>query len=532
MTEPEIGTSIATLRAELQALQETLLVQPDLSPASRTLLHRDAVYLALDLGDTAAAMTHALKCLDLARACDDLSLHSKAYVALALVQAELYDDLGADAHFEMADALSREARDDRGVALVAVNASHIDLRRRRYGAALTRLHTLLVSPQVSGLDAGDSLELCHTFHVNYVVSAAWTLTEDAEADVVSGLQRREVEAQLAWSVELLRGLNADRSQLTQPLLTLEVLEALSQHAVWQGELRVALRLADECVRLARTTDGALMLGRALLDRTRIQLHDHRWEEAIADARQAVRAFGAAHQDVWLARGSELLADAYAHAGRFEEAFLAQREGTRSVEALYREFYQQRALVGQVERQAREAEVRATAFAEAALRDPLTGAPNRTHAMQLLTDLHLQAQVGRGSAVALLDLDHFKRVNDTYGHAVGDMVLTRVAFTLSASCREGDTVARYGGEEFVVILKGADLAAARETCERLRQALVDLEWSATAPALRITASLGVAVLDGQTDLKATLKAADDALYAAKAAGRNIVRVHESPLASPG
>jgi diguanylate cyclase (GGDEF)-like protein len=525
MKEAETGVSVAMLRTELQAMQEALLEQPDLTPSDQALLHRDAVYLALDLGDTAAAMNHALKCLDLARICNDPPLYSKAYVALALVQAELYDDLGADAHFQMADALSREAQDHRGVALVAVNASHIDLDRRRYSAALTRLHTLLVSPHVVGLDEGESPELRQTFHINYVLSAAWTLTAEAQSDVASGPLRKEIEQQLSRSVGLIRGLNADRTQSIKPLMPLGVLEALIQHAVWQRDLALALKLADEYVRLARATEGPLILGRALLDRGRVHLHERQWKEAIADARQAVQAFGGASQDVWLARGSELLADAYAHAGRFEEAFEAQREVTRRIEALYREFYQQRALVGQVEQQAREAEVRATAFAEAALCDPLTGAPNRTHAMQVLNDLHLQAQAGRGSAVALLDLDHFKSVNDTHGHAVGDTVLTRVAQTLAASCREGDTVARYGGEEFVVVLKGADLAAARETCERLRKALADLEWSATAPDLKITASLGVAMIDGHTDLKVTLKAADDALYDAKAAGRNTVKVHE-------
>ncbi|WP_407543328.1 GGDEF domain-containing protein (plasmid) [Deinococcus radiomollis] len=525
MNQVEIGASVAMLRTELQAVQESILEQPDLTLSDQALLHRDAVYLALDLGDTATAMTHALKCLDLARICNDPPLYSKAYVALGLVQAELYDDLGADAHFQVADALSREAQDHRGVALVAVNASHIDLNRRRYSAALTRLHTLLVSPHAVGLDEGESPELRQTFHINYVLSAAWTLTAEAQSDVTSGPLREEIEKHLSRSVGLIQKLNADRTQATNPLMPLGVLEALVQHAVWQRDLSLGLKLADEYVHLACATGVPLILGRALLDRSRVHLHERQWEEAIADARQAVQAFGEACQDVWLARGSELLADAYAHAGRFEEAFEAQREVTRRIEALYREFYQQRALVTQVEQQAREAEVRATAFAEAALCDPLTGAPNRTHAMQVLNELHLQAKAGRGSAVALLDLDHFKSVNDTHGHAVGDTVLTRVAQTLAASCREGDTVARYGGEEFVVVLKGADLTVARETCERLRIALADLEWSATAPELKITASLGVALIDGHTDLKVTLKAADDALYDAKADGRNTVKVYE-------
>ncbi|WP_019586737.1 GGDEF domain-containing protein [Deinococcus apachensis] len=523
------ASGAAPLRAAVEARQSALAARRDAGapPAELAALHREVVYAALDSGDVAVAMTHALACLDLARAAGDPSLQAKAQVALALVQAEAYDDLGAAVHFQQADRLAREAGDDRGVALVAVNASHHELERRQYGAALTRLHELQASPQARGLDLGDSREMRQAFAINYVTSAA----EALRAGEVPGPARAGVEAQLLAAVAELRGWNADRAALTQPLHVLSILDALTRHAVWARDLPAARRLADEHVGLAGQTGSLLLLGRALLERSRLAAHAGRWPEAIRDAEQAVRHFEAGGQDLWAARGREALAEAYARTGRFQDAFEAQQEVTRRVEDLFRAYHQQRALVHQIEQQAREAEVRAAALAEAALKDPLTGAPNRTHAMRVLEGLRVRP--GQGSAVALMDLDHFKRVNDTYGHGVGDTVLRRVTRDLTAALRQVDCLARFGGEEFVVILSGVSLSEALACCERLRSVLADLDWADVAPGLRTTASFGVAPLDPDTGLDLTLQAADEALYAAKATGRNAVRVaeHRSPGRRP-
>ncbi len=134
------------------------LAQQEPGAAESALMHRDAVYLALDLGDAACAMTHALSGLELARACQDGPLQVKAHVALALVQAESYDDLGAQAQFAVADQLAREHHDDRGVALIAVNTSHYDLERRNYGNAVALLSQLLRSEHVRGLALPESKE--------------------------------------------------------------------------------------------------------------------------------------------------------------------------------------------------------------------------------------------------------------------------------------------------------------------------------------------------------------------------------------
>jgi len=151
--------------------------------------------------------------------------------------------------------------------------------------------------------------------------------------------------------------------------------------------------------------------------------------------------------------------------------------------------------------------------EASMRDALTGIGNRRQADQSL------GLVAPGDAVAILDLDHFKAVNDRYGHPAGDRVLSTLATFLERFLREGDSVARYGGEEFVVILRGVD-AQAQSAFDRIAE-----DWRASGPVT--TFSAGVAVHRAGRSPSATLTLADQALYEAKAAGRNRVIMATEP-----
>jgi diguanylate cyclase (GGDEF)-like protein len=159
-------------------------------------------------------------------------------------------------------------------------------------------------------------------------------------------------------------------------------------------------------------------------------------------------------------------------------------------------------------------------------DPLTGIPNRR-----ALDDHLADELARARryntplAVVMLDLDHFKRLNDRHGHAAGDAVLRHVAHILDAEKRRGDTIARFGGEEFVAILSHADETAAQGWAERVRGRLGASAVDMAGTMLRVTASFGVAAaLPGDAGVaggEALLASADHALYAAKARGRNRV-----------
>lgn len=170
----------------------------------------------------------------------------------------------------------------------------------------------------------------------------------------------------------------------------------------------------------------------------------------------------------------------------------------------------------------------------ALRDGLTGAYNRRFLDEVLPKEVEQARRREAPlSVVMLDIDHFKRFNDSFGHEVGDRVLALFARTLQARLRSGDLVARYGGEEFTVVLPGAGAEEARVLAERLRAGIEALELVPPEfpEGCRITASLGVATFPQHGhEAEALLQAADRGLYLAKGQGRN--RVVATPLDNPG
>jgi diguanylate cyclase (GGDEF)-like protein len=156
--------------------------------------------------------------------------------------------------------------------------------------------------------------------------------------------------------------------------------------------------------------------------------------------------------------------------------------------------------------------------EQVTRDHLTGLHNRRH---LTTVLDEAVGAGGDLAVVMLDVDHFKSVNDRFGHAVGDRLLIALGTEITRAAGPGATVARYGGEEFVVVLPGADGPAAVACAERLRRRCADLTLGTDQGPLCPTISAGVAWLAPGQAADDLLRAADQALYAAKAAGRNRV-----------
>lgn len=167
------------------------------------------------------------------------------------------------------------------------------------------------------------------------------------------------------------------------------------------------------------------------------------------------------------------------------------------------------------------EERVQSLHERATKDPLTQIPNRAEfdrAHQRFIDAHVNR--GHPCSLIICDIDHFKKVNDTYGHPAGDEALTVFAQLLARNCRKGDLVARYGGEEFVMLCADCDATTAAERGESIREQLASLPFEMLEGNF-ITASFGVTqTLPGDTD-KAMLRRADDALLSAKEAGRNTV-----------
>lgn len=168
--------------------------------------------------------------------------------------------------------------------------------------------------------------------------------------------------------------------------------------------------------------------------------------------------------------------------------------------------------------------------EESRRDALTGVANRLSMQEDLLALHARAsRYGHKCCVALADIDHFKRFNDTYGHGAGDDVLRRVAQTMAATCRSGDKVYRYGGEEFLAILPGQSLEGAVAGMERVRRAVEKLAIP-NGDGL-VTISTGIAPLPGDDGtVDEAVKWADKALYGAKSGGRNRVAVYAADALS--
>lgn len=157
------------------------------------------------------------------------------------------------------------------------------------------------------------------------------------------------------------------------------------------------------------------------------------------------------------------------------------------------------------------------------RDPLTGIFNRRALdIRLEREIELANQLKQDFSVLMLDIDHFKRINDHYSHQIGDEVIKNIVQLISHSCREGEFVARYGGEEFTVLLPAADQNAAIRVAERIRQAVSVFSWQVIAPKLQdITISIGVASYIPVESASNLVGRADSALYRAKHQGRNQV-----------
>ncbi len=155
------------------------------------------------------------------------------------------------------------------------------------------------------------------------------------------------------------------------------------------------------------------------------------------------------------------------------------------------------------------------------RDPLTGLGNRRAVDHLLPALLKDtAAAGRPMTLAILDLDHFKQINDRHGHRVGDRVLLAVAQLLRQCVRQADLVARIGGEEFLAVLPDADETRAKEVCERIRLHVAGHDWAAVTPGLAVTLSAGFASAPPYDEAVLATRA-DQALYRAKALGRDRV-----------
>jgi diguanylate cyclase (GGDEF)-like protein len=304
----------------------------------------------------------------------------------------------------------------------------------------------------------------------------------------------------------------------------EIAIEIQQHALEMmlggGDVHAAieshLRLGRSERALGRNGPAREHLTRSLeLARTRNAKFDEaRAHEELAMIGESERDFEAAYRHLSLARSleREIVGDRAVRSAELMALRVAAEESSREAAEL-RE--QSRTLTELSQQLKREREM----FAQQALVDPLTGLANRRALEQTFAALATDAPTAMRT-VAVADIDHFKEINDRFGHAVGDEVLRAVGAILERFARREDLVCRYGGEEFVLVLGSYDERLAHSVTERIRAAIEANRWATIHPDLRVTISIGLAA-GAAADMNGVLLAADALLYRAKRAGRNLV-----------
>ena len=334
------------------------------------------------------------------------------------------------------------------------------------------------------------------------------------------------------------------TRVREPTYEVAVRGNLGEVRLHQGDIATARILLDQAHQLAMAGGLAAHGWRIEASRGAWLLSQDRPEEALAAMTAVLGDMSAAEGTPPVSTEIRVRDVAYraCRAMTWHEAALAHFEVVERLER-QRTVAQLRALSSvfvtrteaaqarrQAERQTDEARAealrqqhRAAEFARSAEQDVLTGLANRRHFERRIEEmLATAAEQGRPLALALLDVDHFKRINDGFGHAAGDAVLTGLAQLLRENMRGVDLLARLGGKEFVVLLPDTPLSQACEVCERLRERIEQRPWPDLPGLGSVTASIGLA-LTPPYEARTLLQRADGALYAAKGAGRNRLTV---------
>lgn len=489
---------------------------------------RLSYYLALAhhvQGHDVAALAAAARTEQLALGRGDLAWQSRALACRGMVHHEIGDVEDAVDLLRRAVDLRREAHDDAGTAEVLTSLGRVYIGMSQFApeaaSTLAEARRLWLT---AGEPDGASTALTH-LATNYVVmsqriartnsrgalAAARKALEVAQQAVdeadAAGLSRTAIDARLAVvGAHLVSGdleaagvtLRATTTMQTRFPAPRQQLALHRVRAAWLAqtgrcadaidEVDVGLRMCDV---LDRPADRVELL------RTRV--------DALERSGDVVGALGTLHElhDLTVELGEAV-------AARRAVLLSSRLEVERAERVAEAERRRSSALEARNERLAYEAS-----------HDVLTGLANRR---ALDDDLVARAEGGaRPFTLALVDVDHFKRVNDECSHQTGDEVLARLGAVLAASVRPGDLAARYGGEEFALVLDGADREVARGVCDRVRSVVAALDWPHDVPGGRVTVSIGAAARTATTTVDEVLARADAALYLAKADGRNRVQL---------
>ena len=466
----------------------------------------EAAQLYEDCGDTVGAATafagigtcqHRLGANDDAVASMLRALEAARALKLATLEINIYNSLGS--------------------ALIAAN--RIDEAARFLAAGIDRAKA-----------SGDRNLLTKLF-LNQSLLAKRRGDDLAAAGNETGAQREYARglAQVTQALELARTLGNPYDEAHCLGQTGTMLRLMHSHAdadkILQETLELGQRLSEQHVQ----AEALMERGFSLVAQGRLADAQRCLSEAIVLARR-ISARGV------LAEACECLSKVLEQAGDFKGALALYKEfhslregelaGSRKHAAtaaqLWLDFQEANRRASQYRETAETLARKAKVLTEASEQDPLTGLLNRRG-----LDAHIEALVAKSDSeqspltVALIDIDHFKRINDNYSHQLGDLVLRRIAAMIRDHCRQDDLPVRYGGDEFLLVLAGTDLAPGARVLRRLKQAIDACPWGREAAGLKVTMSIGIATRPRGATLAAAIAAADQALYEAKAAGRDCI-----------
>jgi diguanylate cyclase (GGDEF)-like protein len=311
----------------------------------------------------------------------------------------------------------------------------------------------------------------------------------------------------------------------------------AEHFCWLNDYEAAMRILDEHDEIPGTLDrraavhcqftrGIVLAGLGRFDEAIARFQESLSAELAGDTEQAVTSL-------------LQISKAYESAGRFAEALAAYKkyhalQAKMTEQAVQRraryvalrlENDQLRALAEAEQHRARNLEAEnhdlartADRLTRAALEDNLTGLSNRRHLEAALFEILVS---GEHYAIAMLDVDNFKQINDTFSHAAGDAVLRQIGMLIRQCCRNEDLAVRYGGEEFAILMRGGDETAARALCDRIKSVIEQHNWRTLLENVGVTVSIGAASWSEASSPNNALALADRRLYRAKAEGRNRV-----------
>ena len=508
--------------------------------AARALIARGAVH------EEAGRLAEAARDYDAARVAAEKSGSRErlveALTALGYVQYYRGEMNEALVNLQRAYDLAREVGDEKAQLAILSNIAHVyaDSKVGQYDRAIEYYLQLLAQHEKDGKEDG---------------------LADARFNIGSTYERKN---DLASALEWYRRALASEEKLGRTEEAAFVKRSIGVVLGKLGRYGEAVPLLDDAVRVfaASGQDDRVMIARQ--SRGIVHRRAGNVSAAIADL-EATRVWYTQQKNSrYLEKTEEELALVYATAGRWREAYEARTRHAalqRELAEKLREEHTSRLRVqfdAERKEQENRALVRENAAAERirrlqtiililgaaiiavlaylmvrlsrdkrrmremAMTDELTRLPNRRHVLAAAEEKLAHARASQTPfALIAFDIDHFKRINDTWGHAAGDSVLQRVAHACRTALRPGDQIGRTGGEEFLVVLPGASERDAVAVAERLRGAVEATDFTDIDPALRVTISLGVATRKAEDSLARLSAMADELLYRAKELGRNRV-----------